>query len=77
MLNDGVASMADSVCCKCRAKVEAWYDISSQSSKTRVLSYEVLLPIMGILEVQDLIEAAVKAGQAVPTHTLEEHPPLP
>lgn len=57
--------------------MEAWYDISSQSSTTRVLSYEVLLPIMGVLEVQELIEEAVKAGQAVPTHTPEEHAALP
>jgi hypothetical protein len=51
--------------------VEAWYDGSGQSSETRVLSYEALLPILGILEVQEIIEAAVHAGQTVPTH--EDH----
>lgn len=55
--------------------MEAWYDISSQSSETSVLSYEGLLPIMGILEVQELIESAVLAGQTVPTH--EQHVCLP
>ncbi|NJR42532.1 MAG: hypothetical protein HC767_07560 [Akkermansiaceae bacterium] len=60
---------------QCRNMVEAWYNISSQTSETRVLSYEALLPIMGILEVQELIEAAVQEGQSVPTH--EEHVALP
>jgi hypothetical protein len=60
---------------QCRTKVEAWYQISLQSSESKVLSYEALLPIMGILEVQELIEAAVKGGQGVPTH--EEHSSLP
>lgn len=51
---------------KCRKLVEAWFDLSNVSQSSTVLSYEVLLPIMGILEVQELIEAAVKGGQRVP-----------
>ena len=45
--------------------MEAWFDLSNVSQST-VLSYEVLLPIMGIIEVQELIEAAVEGGQRVP-----------
>jgi isocitrate dehydrogenase len=58
-----------------RSKVGAWYDISKQNNDASILSYEVLLPIMGIIEVQQLIDSAIRTGKKIPIQDQQLLPP--
>jgi isocitrate dehydrogenase len=55
--------------------VGAWYDISKQNNDASILSYEVLLPIMGIIEVQQLIDSAIRTGKKIPIQDQQLLPP--